>query len=714
MKYQNSLDQFQSHSVHYIVLAARSTEAVRKFTATDPTSMKQSLLAIDGAKKLGEQLKLPGSSSLAYLMIDTRRFSQFTIDNFSMDAHIAGFNVPGSTTPSSTSMGMSFDVLDSVGISFANFLQWMMDQELQVNFDGLTLLVKLLFVGNRADGTSETIQTVTVPAILNKIQVQLTDTKGIYSCELFPLIGTPSNSKFNPKWTHIGNASSFFTGVSTNTLGDVVDSFEKRLNDESLTYYNQINVKSQQPGAENKSQPANSKFGRPVQYMITIPESWRKFKFNGPSSHGAAEVDFVALLKAEQASKTAKAKASKQKSSTNAQQVSQPTPQDSYVSVDSTMSITEVLDFIFKQTADVMRLGNFSKTAAGSSVKFYKNLLSMTSDDNSIVVHIDVFEFEVPNVYLNKNSKAPLTAGDQALFAVNPETGKKEPKNYIELDYIFSGKNIDVLDMDLKIENMVSLLADKSKLGQAATYVAADSGQAQQTDGDGVEKDDVITNMRAKDPVIMPMKTAAERTNYSAFNSATGPSEADDSPQTLSQRYLRNLSAFYNLGPYDAKLELRGNPDLIVFVTLTTIQPHVSSTEAGTNGGTTSNASVKSTYRTAIEADIIGRSNGNIVRTGSSALKVQFTGPKFVTTPVFVKVNVFGPNVDFVSNDLVQGAAFQRRLLFDNYYWLSTITSKISGSKFTHELELKPYTMFGVSAVTASGPQVVKPTGGTR
>jgi hypothetical protein len=97
-----------------------------------------------------------------------------------------------------------------------------------------------------------------------------------------------------------------------------------------------------------------------------------------------------------------------------------------------------------------------------------------------------------------------------------------------------------------------------------------------------------------------------------------------------------------------------------------------------------------------------------MVRAGSGALKVQFDGPKFVSTPVFVKVNVFGPNVDFATNELVQGAAFQQRLLFDNYYFLTSITSKVSGSRFTHELELKPFTMYGVSTVTAAGAQTVK------
>ena len=89
-----------------------------------------------------------------------------------MRSYPSGFAVPGSTTPSSTALDLSFDVIDSTGISFANFLQWLMQEQMQVNWDGLTMLMQVLFIGHRKDGTSETVESVMIPAIFNEIAVE--------------------------------------------------------------------------------------------------------------------------------------------------------------------------------------------------------------------------------------------------------------------------------------------------------------------------------------------------------------------------------------------------------------------------------------------------------------------------------------------------------------------------------------------------------------
>lgn len=707
-KLENRLDQFQSHSVHYVLLAARSTEAIRFFTDASRAGSRDALLAINRCQRLGDEVlapKIGKNSSSAILVLDTRRFSQFTVDNFSMKTHPSGFAVPGSTSPSSTALDLSFDIIDSAGISFANFMQYIMQEKMQVNWDGLTMLMQVLFIGHKKDGSSETIQSVMIPAIFNEIGVDLNDTRGVYSCKLFPLIGAPSNQRVNMKWTHIGTASTFFTGPSKNTLEDIVESFEKRLNIESYKYYKEITG-------------SGKGFGRPVQYMITIPDSWKGFKFNGPSSNAAAEVDFKTLLQKEEASRAEKAKQSKEEKDkeqrskegkTSAKNESQPTPKDSHVSVDSGMTIPDVLDFIFRQCPDVAKLANFGKSDTSKNIKFYKNLISVTSDDESVTVHIDVVEFVVPRVMIEESNAKDKAQGtkvqnDDGLYQTGSDGGKR-PKNYLEFDYIFSGKNLDVLSLDLKIQNLVWLLASKANLGTSETNRQANSDQEVPDDGEGAQKDTVVSNVRAKDPILIPLRTEYEKTNFSNLSGATGDPEEDGSPQVMAQQYVRNLSKFYNGGGAVAKMELRGNPDLMVFVSMSDIQVHSSAVSTDSEGNVTDpNRTVKATYRKNFEETLV-RTTGANQQGSTFVLAPVLTGPRPVGSPVYVKVNVYGPNVDFRTNELIRGEKFSTELLYDNFYWLASIENKIVGSKFTQELELQTFSVYGAKSAVSTGNQ---------
>lgn len=692
MKYTNPLDAFNSHSVHYVVLAARTTEGLQKYNDS------ASLQLIDRCKVLGGEVE-PG----VFMMIDTRRFSQFTIDNFSLDTLISGFSVPGSDTPNATGVKMAFNVIDSVGISFANFLQFLCDQQLQVSFNGMTVLVKLLFVGHDEKGGSKTIQTIAIPAIFDKIQVDLNDTKGVYACELFPLLGMVSNAKHNSKWTSIGTASSYFTGVNDNTLGAVINSFEAKLNDLSLKRYSQMNGIAQTAGEPTK----NLKLvGRPVQYMITIPKEWETFKFTGPTQHRATEISFRDLIKTVETQKATTAAEAQKK----AQQNSAAPGKDSYVAVDPDLTITEVLDVIFGQTTEVAQLGNFTrKQDASGDLKFYKHIVSVTSDDNNFTVHVDVVEYLVPNVELNKTPSSGATSAasnfDQRLFEekTDPVLGtRKVPKNFIELDYIFSGKNLDVLNLDLKIENLNWLLLRGTKLGGQAMNSVADEGQKISDGTTEGEDKRPMEGMRQKDPALMPQRTAMESKNFN--NIASNAQVNGATPQQVNQQYMANISAFYNAGPIVAKLQLRGNPDMLAAVALQTIPKHVNAvTVTGARGATSSsNSGVKAQYRENFERTLLKITKNAPLPSGPITPKM-LTGPSYVSSPVFVKVNVYGPNVNFITNEL-NGGNFAQQLFYDNFYWLGKITSRIEGTKFTHDLELTSYSVYGHSSGVAKGP----------
>jgi hypothetical protein len=661
----NPLNKFQSHSTHYVILAARSTEDVRIFTESSSESMSSTLSAIDAAKQLGDEVKVQGKTTGGvYLMVDTRRFSQFSISDFSIKVNMNGFSTPGAMSTHNSSQEMSFTLLDSMGISFVNFLQYLMDQKLQVSYQGMTLLVKVLFMGHKADGKTEIVQSIGIPATFDDIHVDLNEVKGVYACKCICLLGMASNSSKNPMWTAIGTASSYFTGEGANTLGAVISSFESRLNDESLKRYVEYNAQSQTPGEPSKSL---GRFGRPVQFMITIPPTWEAFKFSGPTQGGAVEVNFKELLKTEEANRV-KAK---------------------------------------KADTDAI-LGNFKKNQNKTEdLKFYKHLVSVTSDDESFTVHVDVVEYIVPNAQLRAK---PTAAGTTAVSEQDSlfedgigSDGKKikVPKNFLEFDYIFSGKNIDVLHLDLKLERLNTLLMQGNRLGQGQLFSSSDSAQ-KQTDGEtaGDEKR-TSSGMLAKDPVLLPQRSGDERTNFSNIG-ANVQDKDGNTPQSIRQQYIKNLSLLYN-GPLKAKMSIRGNPDILERITLGTLPEHVSSITIinGEAGASKDNLSVKQKYRKDFETNLL-RLTPELSAAAGGAFKLTgvLSGPSFAAAQIFVKVNIFGPAANFITNEIT-GGNFAERIFYDDYYQLFSVLSKIEGSKFTQEFELSPISVYGYPNVTA-------------
>jgi len=664
----NPLDSFQSHSIHYVILAARSTEAIRNFTGDGDTSALQ---GIDNCKNLGDEIQ--GSADKCYLVADTRRFSQFGISNFELHCTVAGFSIPGSKTPNTVGQDLGFTVTDSSGISFANFMQYLCDEKLQVSTSALIFLIKIIFTGHEPDGSTKVIQSTGIPVMLKSMSLSLTDISGVYACKCIPLIGCISNSKTNAQFTTIGSSSNYFSGNGADTLGAIIKSFEKRINEESLNRYKEQNSILQTAGEEQQKE--GTRLGRPVQFMITIPPAWESFTFNGPAAGNAVEIDFNKLIKDQEQNKQKKA----QSSSKNVPAI----PTDLHVSVLPTMTVPEILDIIFSQTLQVQELANFKKTP-GESLKFYKHVLTITSDDLSYTVHIDVAEFVVPNApQVIKSNALPNPSN---LF--DQKDGKNVPKNYLEYDYIFTGLNTDVLSLDLKIENLNFILMQGSKIGQGALFSKANDAQKQK-DGTVLTNDTgTAVGRHSKDPVFLRTLTRNEKTNFSNLGSTK--KDSTGSAQSISQQYTRNIADLYSLAN-QAKMTIRGNPEYFTKIALSQIPKHTSALTLNDNSVSKVNDTVKSSWRTEFDEKILKLNN---------SLTGVLSGPSIASTPIFVKVNIKSSNVDFKTLEPIAGQDFTKEFLSDNYYWATVIRHKIDNSIFTQEFDLTSFFIYGDNTAT--------------
>ena len=697
---KNPLDSFVSYSTHFIILAARTTENARVFT--EEADNKATLDAINRVEYLGERVPYAKAQGDVFLVVDTRRFSQFTVENMKYESLINGLSAGQSHANLVNILEMT--VLDSVGISFINYMQWLMDTKMQTNFDGLIFLIRTVFVGHNPDGSTQTVQSITIPCHLFKMEMNLDYAKGVYNLEFMP------NFNFSPtthsRWLNIGTASSFFSGVSQRTLKGMVDAFEERLNKQSEDFYRQISPQIVQAGATPRG--ASGKFGRMVKYQITIPKEWEGLTFTGANVNAAEERSFVNELKKTEAAKTSAQQ--KNTASTDGKEVA---TKDAHMAVGAGMTVTEVLDAMFKQVKGISDFANSEKVSATDQfIRFHKHVVSISSDEETVIVHVDVVPFDVPNLRPPSKADSKSVSQHESQFYKNVPgpsgTTKRVPKNYFEMNYIYTGQNLDILNFDMKIQDLQFMLASNTRVSEGELISQSLQGQTDKTsseEGAKPEKRPEILSARPYDPLLLPMLTEAQSKAFSHLTTFR-TTEAEREAVSSQQQYARNLSAFYAISPVQVAMTIKGNPDIMAKFNIGTFAPHiVTSTNTGENSGVSNtNPTSKAEYRQQFEQRILNKPGGAIKQgttPGTFTVERPLGSDSYASSPTFVRVVVKGPNVDFVTNELVNGEDFAKEVLFDNYYVVFKVTNIIERGVFTQQLELWSHNVFGMGKLTS-------------
>jgi len=690
----NPLDEFSSYSVQYIMVAARTTVAAQAFGTNDENSQSTAIQAINNAQNLGDPVIINGNDTDVFLILDTRRFSQFTVESLKYDVFVNGIEKGGS--PANLATDLSMTITDSVGISFANFLQYVMDEKLKTNYDGMVFMLRLLFVGHLDNGKSKLVQSETIPMHLMKMDINLDYAKGLYTLEFMP------NMNFDPvknaRFLTVSTATTYHS--KDNTVGGMIASFEEQLNKKSDAYYKQVQDILAQ-ARQNRSTAAsvgNQTFGRKVNYMITVPNRWKSWKLSGPSLGSVVEQSFKA--RRDEARREATEKITK---GSNGQTVDQ--IRDSYVATRSGATITEVLDAVFKQVPEIAEMGNFKSQAAveGGSVTFFKYILGMTSDNSTVMIHVDVIEFVIPNVFGSQLQTTNVSNLDNEFYEVriDPVTKREKriPKDFLEWDYIFSGRNDSILNFDMKIEDFQFLLASNMRIGDGAMKGVEETGQ---TPDAASASNDELLYARQFDPLVLPLDSDSAIRNFSRYSSAAVSIEESADRNAKAQQYSKNLSMFYAGSPIVAVVTIKGNPFILTKFNMGNLLQHQtgqSNSPSGTAGG--GGSIQRETYRKDLERRILGLNSDLQQRSdGSITTRPNLSSKSYATSPVFAKINIFGPKVDFATNRPIEDGKYQESVLSDNYYVIFKTSHIIQGNLFTQELELYVHNIFGRSKIT--------------
>ena len=446
--------------------------------------------------------------------------------------------------------------------------------------------------------------------------------------------------------------------------------------------------------------------------MITLPVKWADFEVLGATAGGSPEIRWVPQATA--AKKTDKATTATNTSTAPSGQLT-----DTTTAVKPSLAIPKVLDLIFKQTPDVAKLGNFQTNTQNTDgfVTFFKYIVGITSDDNTMMVHVDVVEFKVPNLFAqkqptSKNTSVVSQQENEFYTTTTSPTGviKREPKNFLEYDYIFTGRNNDILNFDMKIQDFQFLLASNLRIGDNAIRNVGDDGKIDKSAALNGGNDLFYT--RKYDPILMPHDTKTALENFSNYTIQTKTPEQTEKIMSQSQQYTKNLSMFYAGSPITVALTIKGNPAIMHKFNMGKLLKHPE-TPGGSSGSIITGSS-RTEYRKNLETEILRVNGGSLIKNGDSfVLQNNLDTKSYAVAPVFVKLNIMGPSVDFQTNEpSTETSDFATSVLSDNYYTIFRVTNIIQGSTFTQELELYSHNIFGRTSTTKDDNSSTNP--GTR
>ena len=702
---RNPLDKYRSYSYHHILMVSNSTESLRGFTTVN----------VDGDRSLenitntgiGQAIPNPGGATGdAFLLIDTRRTSSFSIRDITYQTS------PGSGVPSQSHIylgQLEMSVVDPDGIVFINFLKHLMDTKLKCNLFGLTFLLKTMFIGHTFEDTTELITTSTIPLFLIDIEFEVSYKEGLYHLKFSPMM--QSIGSMIDKFAKVKDVRSVTT-TSAATLGSAISSLEDRLNETYREHYKTYNPSNQVAG-ENP-EPAK-KVGKLIQVMITLPtvnalnpqsSNWADFKMST-----AADKNFETVFKAEvqrqEKDHNTKIDADYQKQVEAAKKDEKVVPTKKSISFSPNFNVFDILNMIFKSCPQVVEMAN-NKAKTDGGMKMYKTLTSITSNDEIVVLHFDVVEFLVPNINTNEKTKQPTN--DR--FFKTDDKGEKTPLNSIVYDYIFTGKNTDIIDFGLKMQHAQLLILNNQKTGvrtQNAVLNQKNQDQKPTTE----EKQDVEF-FNENDIIFFPTETVEQKINNA--NMKPNANQVEQSKhQNNKNEWLKSVSQMHMVSALDIKMIIRGNPHLMNKYTIEQIPEHgipdsikmsdaLVSSEDFKTSKTISSAlsSSKIKHREWIEKYSYGDIQAEL-NAKAQGKNEEITGPKAYLAPMFVKVNVFAPNVTDMNFNLFGTNDRYVQFWYDGWYFVRNITNKFSDGMFTQELSMGSFDIYGQQASSVDG-----------
>lgn len=755
MQPPNPLDKYESHTYQFILCAANSTEGVRQLVVGDngETNDVNFLNKISTAT-LGNEI-VPNSGT--YLILDTRRTSEFSIANLAYDIYLSNGNAPQDSLSLATSIMMQ--VIDPSGVGFFNYFKHLIDNKFECDITGITFLLHIMFIGHTDEGKTDIVHSTYMPLIIGET-FNLSDfsTKGgVYDLSFMPINmgGVTHLSSFNQLYSAIP-----FKGKE-GLLGNMIQAFENELNIRSVNWFNRFNPKSLNETSEKGT--SKQKFGRLVQYMITIPPEWFYYEINSipnnsmeiqwhniavekgigttptsttptsttPKTPEQIKQEEAAVLK-QQTEDINAGKASEVIAASTAATNSGSSGHDILHSTAVNMTVEDGINSILRSTAAINELAGAQAKIDGR-VFIYKILTSITSDLETVLVHYDVVAYSLPDTNKAKEIEESQKIKNGNTPSTHSPDGMKgiTSSNSMVFDYIFSGKNTDILDMQIKVNNLYIGLMDVGRVGQLAVQANAGSSQTKKADRPEIEDKETYGHVTRYQPLIPPPKTAEEFHNFGGMPNV----EQAGAKERMSgkQEFAKALSDL-NVTSLVPEMKIRGNPNILSRYTIGKIQGHIKLAGNIKDYLALASNDVTLAQNTAWEYKSTGQNVGKAVTAGASKIVADHfkhrvyideiskafntdlrkleegikTNPNdkdgsFLTAGTWALVNIYGPSDYSFSNVIGSNGGkdntnydnYKTQLFYDSWYLVSKVSNSFDHGSFTQTLELRAVDLYG-------------------
>lgn len=672
--YPNPLDNFRSHSYHFILTVASSTEAFRKL-------IERGFLPSVNRANLGEQLDLDGEQ--AYLLADTRRFSQYQITKLETQQM---YGTGDTTNPAVPASSITMRMLDTTGLTFFNFLMETMQDRLQSAKASAFFMLAIVFTGHNDDNPNrtETIAQTFIPMVMTSLGFDFNSSGSTIDMTFFETEGNPGAGI--SEIVSLSDVSTISTEKKNNTIGAMVQALEDRLNQSSLTFFHKYT------NAATSQANTYSQAGKLVQYMITIPKEWENFQINTASKSANIEQQFIARQHAKVQESTAASTAG----GTDAK------ARDSYASFPVHTTIQDALMIILDSSKEYLDLASTAKMRAGEAV--VPTIVSqITSDATTYLIHIDV--------YATEYHKMSVKNGEVKTRPKN-EMDDGQIRNLLTYDYIFTGRNSHILDLKIEFEPYSAAQLTDIDLNMGATRLADNASAGQSTnqaekaaDNGVMETRQYNPMMKPNEPVFQRTKTSAEASNFAGQNVEEMGGVQARAHLKAKQEHITTMANLHFMGSLSLDMVIRGNPHLL--------QKYA---DRNTRGGIPRHTLVMRTDD--LRAGITGRAEdffNNSVRgkvfDGKQEYYKSFVAPRqqqkyngpdpilhgsdITTAPLYAKINIAAPNVDYTGNQIAGQPMFTSKFFYQGTYMVKIITHTFENGEFKQILSLIPNDMDG-------------------
>ena len=494
-KPQNMLGKFDTYAYHHILMVCDSTQTAEALATTIEITKLQH--PSQGGRYSAREVK----DGKYITLIDGLTDARFFITNarwstiIASDSHVGKGNIPQSTTMATDG---ELEIVEPLGASFLNRLTDICD-ELETDPVGLIFLLKTIFVGRNTNGSTEMITTIRPMMFVAYDITALFDSSGAKYKMSF--VGLTNGAGKLPQPNKI------FEGLSFEMKSSLIDTF-KALENSVNTKYDEFKKKASAEFA--KTLEGDNTAGTAREFLI---ENYRDVKYkiiandySDESKYKAGDLENVRI-------------ADKRDGAT--------------LNYGPSVGIEEILNRIMQSSSGVIADGKTPKD------KFiYKIISTLKSTPTEYVLEYHV----------NRYSQAISPYDQQRVDGqIIPLPGQS-----IEFNYIFTGKNVDIKNFDIKMEMGMAFFQIAATTNNVPTQKEAVSGNTTklvQTTGSD-QNASTGTKLRGRTPLFLgttisqtPMRNTKKPIDSASF-------------QALLERHaaLENVSA---------SMTIYGNPQLL-------------------------------------------------------------------------------------------------------------------------------------------------------